>query len=83
MFSHSNEFQDIVAEQQRREEEKKERAEASRKRKQDQQQEKKRRKVSNELESTLTNSGSASSDRVSRAESKAYVLRTATPKAGY
>lgn len=83
MFSHSNEFKDIVAEESRqREEDKRKHAEAKRKaeeeeklehaRKRDKDKRDKRRKVSAEFdEPTLLRSDSAESSRVSRSQTKA------------
>ncbi|KAF2684763.1 hypothetical protein K458DRAFT_431068 [Lentithecium fluviatile CBS 122367] len=76
MFSHSNEFRDIVAEQTQRKHEEKKKAEESRKRKLDEERERKRRKVSTELHEKIPGSGSASSARGSRLSSKA---RSETP----
>lgn len=81
IFSHSNEFKDIVAEENRRKEQaKKEQAEAKRKAEEEQKREQaekqekkgKRRKVSTDYdEPILLRSGSGDSGRVSRSESKA------------
>jgi hypothetical protein len=73
IFSHSNEFRDIVAEQTRRkEEEKKKKAEEARKRKADEERERKRQRVSTEAHERIPGSGSANSTRESRLSSKGY-----------
>ncbi|KAF2630631.1 hypothetical protein BU25DRAFT_455723 [Macroventuria anomochaeta] len=86
IFSHSNEFKDIVAEENRRkEEEKRKQAEAKRKAEEGQKREQaekqeskgKRRKVSTDYdEPILLLSGSVNSGRISRSQSKA---RSRTP----
>lgn len=66
MFSHANEFTDIVAEQNKREEEKRKKAEGEKKR------EKKRRKASADHVPALPQEASGTSTRESRTASKAY-----------
>lgn len=74
IFSHSNEFKDVVAEQARRKEEEKKREEEAKVRNQAELRESKRRRVSNETEApALIKSASSSSTRANRATSKAYV----------
>jgi hypothetical protein len=73
MFSHSNEFNDIVAEQARIRAEEKKKAEAARKRKHSEPRDQKRRRISNDSEELAPpQTGSASKEQVSRAASKAY-----------
>lgn len=79
MFSHSNEFKDIVAEENRRKEEAKRKAEREEKRVQIEKHDKKgkRRKVSAEFdEPILVRSDSGESSRLSRSQTKA---RSRTP----
>ena len=74
MFSHSNEFKDIVAEENRRKEEAKRKAEREEKRVQAEKPDKKgkRRKVSAEFEEpVLVRSDSGESSRLSRSQTKA------------
>lgn len=83
IFSHSNEFKDIVAEENRRkEQEKKDQAEAKRKAEAEEKRERaerhekkgKRRKVSSDYdEPALHRSGSGESSAITRSESKAWV----------
>ncbi|KAI4935453.1 uncharacterized protein J4E92_002742 [Alternaria infectoria] len=71
MFSHSNEFNDIVAEQARIRAEEKKQAEAARKRKHSEPRDQKRRRISNDTEEPVpTKSSSASRERASRTTSK-------------
>lgn len=73
MFSHSNEFNDIVAEQARIRAEEKKQAEAARKRKHSEPRDQKRRRISNDTEEPVpTKSSSASRERASRTASKVY-----------
>jgi len=73
IFSHSNEFQNIVDEQaKRKDEERKKKAEETRKRKADEELERKRRKMSTEAHEKTPGSGSASSARGRRLSSKGY-----------
>lgn len=77
MFSHSNEFRDIVAEQTQRKNEEKKKAEETRKRKVDEERERKRRKVSNEVQEKMPESRSASLALGGRLSSRGYgSLRT-------
>ena len=74
MFSHSNEFKDIIAEENRRKEEAKRKAEEEEKRLQVEKHNKKgkRRKVSAEFdEPILVRSDSGESSRLSRSQNKA------------
>jgi hypothetical protein len=72
MFSHANEFKNIVAQQNKREEEKRRKANEERKRRQNGQVDRKRRKVSSDHdEPILPWSGSGSSTRETRISSKA------------
>ena len=74
IFSHSNEFKDIVAEQTRRKQEEK-RIKLEEKRKREESRERKRRRISDEAEDLKpSRSGSGSSPRSDRKESKAYVV---------
>ena len=74
MFSHSNEFSDIVAEQARIRAEEKKKAEAARKRKHSEPRDQKRRRISNDNDEPIpTKSSSASKERAGRTASKAYV----------
>ncbi|KAI4618419.1 hypothetical protein J4E80_005017 [Alternaria sp. BMP 0032] len=71
MFSHSNEFNDIVAEQARIRAEEKKQAEAARKRKHSEPRDQKRRRISNDTEEPVpTKSSSASREWASRTASK-------------
>ncbi|KAF2134015.1 hypothetical protein P153DRAFT_363034 [Dothidotthia symphoricarpi CBS 119687] len=80
MFSHANEFTDIVAEQTKREDEKKKKAEDEKKRKLQEQREKKRRKVTTEHDApSLSESASRSSTRARRAGSKALSRTSLSP----
>ncbi|KAF2657323.1 hypothetical protein K491DRAFT_626748 [Lophiostoma macrostomum CBS 122681] len=74
VFSHSNEFKDIVAEQTRRKQEEKKLKEEEKKRKREEERERKRCRISDEVEEPLR-SGSRSS-RTKRKESKG---RSRTP----
>ncbi|KAH7072740.1 hypothetical protein BKA63DRAFT_576667 [Paraphoma chrysanthemicola] len=77
IFSHSNEFQSIVAEQHRLSEEKRQKASAEKQRRPEARGDKKRRKVSTECDEPLPpRSASGSSPRAKRAGSKA---RSSTP----
>jgi hypothetical protein len=72
MFSHSNEFKDIVAEQARTRAEEKKKAEAARKRKHSEPRDQKRRRISNDSEELVPpKNGSASKERVGRTAAKA------------
>jgi len=78
IFSHANEFKNIVAEQNRLSEERRKKANDERKRRQDGHAYRKRRKVSSdEDEPVLPRSGSGSSARANRTSSKgwAYALK--------
>jgi hypothetical protein len=76
MFSHSNEFNDIVAEQARIRAEEKKKAEAARKRKHCEPRDQKRRRISNDTQEPVpTKSSSASKERAGITASKVYVLR--------
>jgi hypothetical protein len=71
IFSHSDTFNDIIADQARLNKAKKEKAQAAKKRKAEEEGDRKRRKVSLDAEkSKLPGSGSGSSSRTSRTESK-------------
>jgi hypothetical protein len=73
LFSHSNEFRDIVADQaQRKDEERRKKADEERRRKADEERGRKRRKISTEEPENPPRSGSASSPRASRLNSKGY-----------
>lgn len=73
IFSHSNEFNDIVAEQNRRREEEKRKDDRVRQRKNSEPREKKRRRVSTENEKpSLPKGESSSSARADKTTSKAY-----------
>jgi hypothetical protein len=69
MFSHSNEFRDIIADQTQRRNEEKKKAEEARKKKAEEERERKRRKVTDELQERAPGSGSASSARSDRLSS--------------
>jgi hypothetical protein len=74
LFSHSNEFKDIVAEENKRKQEERQKKEDEKKRKAEEEQVRKRRRVSREHEepkAQLNRSGS--STRSSRRADKAYV----------
>lgn len=74
IFSHSNEFKDIVAEETKRKREQKRLKDEEKKRKEAEHHERKRRKVSLENEDMkLPGSPFGGSPRASRTESKAYV----------
>jgi hypothetical protein len=73
MFSHTNEFNEIVAEQARIRAEEKKQAEAARKRKHSEPRDQKRRRISNDNEEPVpTNSSSASRERKGKTASKVY-----------
>ncbi|KAF1942700.1 hypothetical protein EJ02DRAFT_421887 [Clathrospora elynae] len=76
MFSHSNEFKDVVAEENRRRDEDRRKEEAARQRKQSEPRERKRRRVSNDDEAKPAKCGSSSKARTSSTSSKA---RSKTP----
>jgi hypothetical protein len=78
LFSHSNKFTDIVAEEQKREKEKRRKAE-ERKRKAEEQSERKRRKVSVDDAPTSHRSGAGKSTRAGRTSSKACVAGPTPP----
>lgn len=71
IFSHSNEFKDIAAEENRRQQEERRRKEEERKRKAEERQEQKRRKLSYENEDVKVPVGRSGSSTRSRNESKA------------
>ncbi|CAG5175327.1 uncharacterized protein ALTATR162_LOCUS8049 [Alternaria atra] len=80
MFSHSNEFSDIVAEQARIRAEEKKKAEAARKRKHSEPRDQKRRRISNDNEEPIpTKSSSASKERAGRNASKARSITPLSP----
>lgn len=72
MFSHSNDFKDIVAEETKRKLEERRKLEEARKHKADQERERKRRKVSTELDEPKLPSASGSSAHASRVGNKGY-----------
>ncbi|CAN9369299.1 hypothetical protein CC77DRAFT_1040136 [Alternaria alternata] len=80
MFSHSNEFKDIVAEQARTRAEEKKKAEAARKRKHSEPRDQKRRRISNDSEELVPpKNGSASKERVGRTAAKARSITSVSP----
>lgn len=74
IFSHSNEYKDIVAEEAKRRKEEKEKSEAGRKREEEEERERKRRRFSDEAaEIRVSGSGSKVSPRTGRTGRKGYV----------
>ena len=76
IFSHSNEFKDIVAEQAKRKQQEKKVKEEEKKRKHEEDRERKRRRISDEVveDSKPLRSGPRTSPRTKRKESKGCVL---------
>jgi hypothetical protein len=76
IFSHSKEFSDVVAEQAKRKQQEKKLKEEEKKRKHEEERERKRRRISDEVveDSKPLKSGSRSSPRTNRKESKGCVF---------